>query len=105
GPIPGQTQARLPLQPGHIPHELFRRAAPSNASSPTCKTHQTESRKENRAKENIGGISSMKKLIAASAVILSATLSPALAADMPVKAKPLYSSDWTGFYLFGGGGY
>lgn len=47
----------------------------------------------------------MKKLIAASAVILSAMLSPARSADMPVKASPVASSSWTGFYLFGGGGF
>lgn len=49
----------------------------------------------------------MRKLIVAGAVISSTMLSPALAADMPVKALPAPAAypSWTGFYIFGGGGY
>jgi len=48
----------------------------------------------------------MKTFVAAGAIFSTALLSPALAADLPVKAKPApVASNWTGFYLFGGGGY
>jgi outer membrane immunogenic protein len=41
----------------------------------------------------------MKTLVAAGAIFSTALLSPALAADLPVKAKPAPAmSDWTGFY-------
>lgn len=42
------------------------------------------------------------------ALLLSTAAVPVLAADMPVKAPPRYVepvSDWTGFYVFGFGGY
>lgn len=49
----------------------------------------------------------MKKLIAAGVIILGAMLSPALAADVPVKATApmVASSDWSGFYLGAQGGW
>lgn len=42
------------------------------------------------------------------ALLLSTAAVPVLAADMPIKAPPRYVepiSDWTGFYIFGFGGY
>lgn len=48
----------------------------------------------------------MKTLIAAGAIFSTALLSPALAADFPVKAQPAPpSSNWTGFYIGGNVGY
>lgn len=44
------------------------------------------------------GISNMRKLIAAGVVISGMMLSPALAADLPVKAKPVPVYSWTGWY-------
>ena len=51
----------------------------------------------------------MKKLVLALAAV-AALSAPALAADMaakaPMRAAPVaYAPSWTGFYLFGGGGY
>jgi outer membrane immunogenic protein len=55
------------------------------------------------------GESAMKKLILALSAV-AAFSAPALAADMaakaPMRAAPVaYAPSWTGFYLFGGGGY
>ena len=47
----------------------------------------------------------MRKLIAAGVVISSTMLSPALAADLPVKAKPVPVYSWTGWYVGANAGY
>lgn len=47
----------------------------------------------------------MRKLIAAGVVISSTMLSPALAADMPVKAAPAPVYSWTGWYIGANAGY
>src|SRR5258708_27173039 len=58
-------------------------------------------------KQNRGSV--MRKILLGTTMLAGLLVAaPAFAADMPLKAPPRaapYYSDWTGFYLFGFGGY
>ena len=49
----------------------------------------------------------MKKVLLATAAVVLASVTPGLAADLPVKAPPMAAPvfTWTGFYVGGNGGW